>query len=129
MNPIHFDIQREILDLRKVVRDRSDRTRQPTPAEELKSIDMQVCVRSRSLFSRFADAALWPGVDEATIKAVRYALRAALNCLNSDKERADEKCLEAVQNRLDAFEEFITNDLPKVVRASPAPLSAISHAD
>lgn len=114
MNNIHFDIQREIRDLYTVVKERSDLTKKPQPGKDKRSLDLLICVRSRSLFSRLADTALWPGVDEGTMKGVREALQSAFDCLNEDKEHAEEKCLESVRDRVDAFDKFITEDLPQI---------------
>jgi len=100
---INFEIERELYDLRAAIavraaldtsNDRLDE-RQKTEAEEL------VSIRSRALFSRFVDAALWGGVSPHSVKAVRKALYEALKCLSTEK-----KCIDALKIKIDDFNRF-----------------------
>ena len=120
MNPIHFDINREIRDLDQVVDKRLELAKQERHANETRPGDLLVCIRNRSLFSRFVDTALWPGVDDATVVAVRQALQRAFDCLNNDEEHADVECLKSVKDRLDAFDKFLSEGLPTTHSTSRA---------
>jgi|ERR1043166_2113654 hypothetical protein len=118
MNPIHFEIQREIGALDQVITARSLLTKKGVHGKETHEKDLLICIQSRSLFSRFIDTALWAGVDSATIEGVRAALSRALQCLREAKGKADERCMASVEERIKGFNKFVTEDLPKMTPAA-----------
>jgi hypothetical protein len=110
MNAVQFEIQRGIYELEDVVKQRQVAEVKNLDRKTKRSLDLLICIRSRSVQSRFADTALWQGVNKPTIDAVRAALNSARDCLVKAKH-ADKKCLASVDERLTAFEKFVLEEV------------------
>lgn len=110
MNAVQFEIQRGIYELEDVVKQRQAAERQNADRKATRPIDLLICIRSRSVQSRFADTALWQGVNNPTVEAVRAGLKSAHDCLLKAKH-ADKKCLASVDERLKAFEKFVKEEV------------------
>lgn len=95
-----FEIEEALENLRKQISHRkglSDDDPQAPRAEEM------LCIQSRTLVARFADAAIWEGVTRDTLRIVEEALGETLACITLDKKL----CGKSVERRIGKFHEFL----------------------
>lgn len=110
MKYIDYDIQEELEALEKAVADRTAAGMAQPPGSELDEI---VCMRSRALYLRYTDTALWRGsIDSDTDHAVFNALEKAVNCLPDSEVKI------SVSRRFEDFKGFSAR-LTKQVVGSP----------
>jgi len=130
MSGTDYEVKTALSALYAVIRELSNSTK--ADRSELRVAEERVCLRSRVLYARYVDAALWRGVvDKPTYDAVHNALKEATECLSEDFVNANGECQpnrvrESVVGRLRDFEFFSARLLEIPVdtieaRTTPAP--------
>jgi hypothetical protein len=75
-------------------------------ADQLRTLEEEVCIQSRGLFSRYLNVAQWEeDLDPEETEKVRQALNEALACL-----KMDEPCITSGRNRCQDFERFCNGE-------------------
>lgn len=99
---VDLDLLREIEKLDAAIASRRLANASPEATDALKrDLEKEICISSRTLYSRFVDSFLWGGLKEHNIAGVGEKIRDALGAIS-----LDEKCAESVRRRLEDFFQF-----------------------
>lgn len=106
---IDFEIQHTLHSLREAISKRQQIGK--GDPKLIRAAEEEVCVESRTLVSRFVDAAMLVGVSIDIVEAVRNSLNDAVKCVEVDMK----SCGQSISGRRSEFEAFLKRN-PDVVR-------------
>jgi hypothetical protein len=129
MSYIDYDVQTELEALQKAIADRKT-FKSAKDLAGLRRLDELVCMKSRALYLRYVDTALWRGsIDPETHQIVHDALEKSVACLpdsdySSPHKPKSYEVWASVNRRFDEFKAFSA----RLNRQSCAPAAAVRSA-
>lgn len=102
MTYIDHEIQAELESLNDAIRARLEIGSEAASQNDAYRAEEMICIRSRSLYSKYVDNVLWSGYSDPNVRQiVGDALSKATHSLT-----VNERCKQSVENRLHEFEAF-----------------------